>query len=198
MSDPDPLPLAPDPAEQLAAQPAPPLPFPVTKAQAPELALAGLPKDLPLLNAKPGGQTINAGYSPDTFCPVIDNDEHGRALRSRQDNAFDPSGSLTPGLLNLAKLLKVGSVGPDRLLQRRPGGPAFGDHVLPPSSSADIIVTILHKHNPTTLRAFFECPYFDYTYDYVGNDVTRAPTGWKSFRIQRRDGVIHVRTNPAV
>lgn len=114
-------------------------------------------------------------------------------LRNPDDSDFTHIGLVRPGLIDLGHLLRVGTF--DGIRGEFPERFPFGITRAPPSSGADILVTILHRFNPDCLQEFFENDHFDFSHEHRDGPDPEAPrTRWRNFVIQRRNEVIRVRT----
>lgn len=109
-----------------------------------------------------------------------------RLLRSSEENLCRGDGLVRPRLLNLGSILRVGVW--KGLPQKRKSGMTPPALTRSPSCGADIIVSILYRHNPTTLSDLFAASDFE----FVHSNESLHSTHFQNFAIGRKGNLVKV------
>lgn len=109
-----------------------------------------------------------------------------RLLRSSEENLCRGDGLVRPRLLNLGSILGVGVW--KGLPQKSKYGMTPAALARRPSCGADIIVSILYRHSPTTLSDLFAASDFEFTH----SNESLSSSHFQKFAIGRKGNLVKV------
>lgn len=109
-----------------------------------------------------------------------------RLLRSSGENLYREDGLVRPRLLNIGSILGVGVW--RGLPQKHKSGKTPAALTRNPSCGADIIVSILYRHSPTTLSDLFSASDFE----FVHSNGSLDPSHFQKFAIGRKGNLVKV------
>lgn len=109
-----------------------------------------------------------------------------RLLRSSEENLCRGDGLVRPRLLNIGSILGVGVW--KGLPQKHKSDMTPAAIARRPSCGADIIVSILYRHSPTTLGDLFASSHFE----LVHSNESLDPSHFRKFAIGRKGNLVKV------